>query len=163
MEAAIFTLLAVVTLVPAVLVVTVKNVFHAALWLIASLLGVAGFYAMLAADFLFAVQLMVYAGGIMVILLFVILLSGKPSDWAIRQLSENAWAAGVFAACFIALLVSALYHWPVLSHVSEPVATTGELGLLLLKDLVLPFEVIGLVLVAAMIGAVYFSVKRSDS
>ena len=56
-------------LIPALLVVLVKNVFHSALWLVLSLLGVAGIYAMLAADFLFAVQLMVYAGGIMVILI----------------------------------------------------------------------------------------------
>src|SRR5437899_954982 len=97
METFIFWLLAAVTIVPAVLVVSLKNVFHCALLLIVSLLGVAGFYAMLAADFVFTVQLLVYAGGIMVILLFVILLSGKPSDWKGAQVNENAWLAGLAA------------------------------------------------------------------
>src|SRR6185503_19002233 len=64
-QTAIFFLLALVTVVPAFFVVSLKNVFHSALFLILSMVGVAGLYAMLAADFLFAVQLLVYAGGIM--------------------------------------------------------------------------------------------------
>jgi len=99
METFFFYFLAAFVIIPAILVVAMKNVFHSALWLTASLLGVAGVYAMLGADFLFAAQLMVYAGGIMVILIFVVLLSGKPSDWAGRQVNEKAWAAALFSDC----------------------------------------------------------------
>ena len=160
-ETFIFYFLAAMVLIPALLVVAVKNVFHSALWLIASLAGVAGMYAMLAADFLFAVQLLVYVGGIMVLLIFVILLSGKPSDWAGRQVNEKAWAAGLFSLFLAVVLGSVLYEWSLLPVPSEPKLTTGQLGQLLLSEMVLPFEIISLVLVAAMVGAVFFSVKKS--
>ena len=162
METAIFYLLSVIVMGPALLVVTVKNVFHSALWLILSLVGVAGLYAMMAADFLFAVQLMVYAGGIMVLLLFVVLLSGKPSDWEGKQINEQWWAAGLFSFFFVALLVTLLFQWPLVSHPGNPNATTGDLGHLLLGEMLLPFEVIALVLIVALVGAVYFSSKRTS-
>ena len=160
LETAIFYALAALVIVPAILVVTVRNVFHGALWLILSLSGVAALYAMLAADFLFAVQLLVYVGGVMVVLLFVVLLSGKPSDWAGRQVNEKAWAAGLFSLFLAAALVSAILRWPIVSAALPARATTGPLGALLLNEMVLPFEFISLVLVAALVGAVYFSVRK---
>lgn len=160
LETAIFYVLAAMVVIPALLVVTVRNVFHGALWLILSLAGVAGLYAMLAADFLFAVQLLVYVGGVMVVLLFVILLSGKPSDWAGRQVNEKAWAAGLFSVFLIAALISALVRWPMPVGELSTGTTTARLGALLLKEMVLPFEFVSLVLVAALIGAVYFSVRK---
>lgn len=161
LESLIFYVLAAMVVIPALLVVTVRNVFHSALWLVLSLSGVAGLYAMLAADFLFAVQILVYVGGVMVVLLFVILLSGKPSDWAGTQVNEKAWAAALFSVFLVAALVSALFRWALPSNASAtPELTTGRLGKLLLTEMVLPFEFISLVLVAALIGAVYFSVRK---
>lgn len=164
METVIFYILAILTVVPAFMVVTIKNVFHAALWLIVSLLGVGGFYAMLAADFIFAVQLLVYAGGVMVVLLFVVLLSGKPSDWAGVQVNDKALGAGIFSLLFVAVIVTALLNWPMKEIPAEkPVTTTGPLGELLMGQMVLPLEVISLVIVAALVGAVYFSSKKVSS
>jgi len=149
--------------VPAVFVVTVKNVFHCALWLIVSLLGVAGIYAMLAADFLFAVQLLVYVGGVMVLLLFVVLLSGKPSDWIGRQVNEKTWLAALFSGFLVAAVGSVVAGWPISSSaVAQPAVTTRGLGHLLLTDMLLPFEFISLVLIAALVGAVYFSVRKTS-
>jgi len=159
-QTVIFYFLAALVVVPAVLVVSVRNVFHSALFLVASLVGVAGLYAMLAADFLFAVQVLVYVGGIMVLLLFVVLLSGKPSDWAGRQVNEKAWAAGLFSLFLIAALITTLTDWPLLSVPSEATLTTGRLGQLLLTDMLLPMEVISLVLVAALVGAIFFSQRK---
>lgn len=160
-ESLIFWFLAALVVVPAVLVVTVKNVFHSALWLILSLCGVAGVYAMLAADFLFAVQLLVYVGGIMVVLLFVVLLSGKPSDWVGRQMSEKRWLAALFAGFLMAAVGSVVAGWPVASAAAaEPRLTTAALGSLLLSEMLLPFEFISIILLAALVGAVYFSVKK---
>ena len=156
----IFYVLAAMVVVPAILVVTTKNVFHSALWLVLSLASVAGLYAMLAADFLFAVQLLVYIGGIMVVLLFVILLSGKPSDWAGRQVNEKAWAAGLFSIFLVAALGSVIAAWPVIAAESTAQPTTGQLGQLLVHEMALPLEVISLVLVAALVGSIYFSVKK---
>ena len=162
-QSIIFSFLAVMVLFPAFLVVTVKNVFHAALWLIVSLTGVAGMYAMLAADFLFAVQLLVYIGGVMIVLLFVIFLSGKPSDWTGRQVNEKAWAAGIFSIFLIAAIGSVISQWPMIQIDKQPQLTTGQLGQLLVREMVLPMEVISLVLVAALVGAIYFSVKKKAS
>jgi NADH-quinone oxidoreductase subunit J len=159
METAIFYFLSALVVIPAILVVAVKNVFHSALWLVVSLAGVAGVYAMLAADFLFAVQLLVYVGGIMVVLLFVVLLSGSPKDWEGKQINEKAWAAGLFALFFVAALSSILWNAPLSVVESVPKLTTGQLGTLLLGDMLLPFEIISLVLVAALVGAIYFSTK----
>jgi len=160
MESILFYLLAAMVLVPAILVVTSKNIFHCALWLIVSLSAVSGLYAMLAADFLFAVQLLVYSGGIMVVLLFVVLLSGRPSDWKIAQVNEKAAGAVLFILLLVGILLSALSAWRPLLKIAPPQPTTGALGQLLLNQMVLPFEVISLVLVASLVGAIYFSSKR---
>lgn len=160
--AILFYLVSAVAVVSAVLVVTVKNVFHAALWLILSLTAVGGVYALLAADFLFAVQILVYVGGVMVLLLFVVLLSGKPSDWAARQVSGRAWLAAIFAVLVAAAVIGVLAVWPLAGAApANPPTTTAALGRLLLNELLLPFELISLVLVAAMIGAIHFSARKS--
>ncbi len=156
-----FCFLSALVIIPAILVVSMKNVFHSALWLIVSLIGVAGVYAMLAADFLFAVQLLVYVGGIMVLLLFVVLLSGKPSDWAGKQNNEKAWLAALFSVFLVAAIGSTVAVWPMVVQSKIPQPTTGALGKLLLNEMLLPFELISLVLVAALIGAIYFSVRTS--
>lgn len=160
MKLILFSLLAGLTIVPAFFVVTMKNVFHAALCLILTLIGVAGFYAMLAADFIFVVQLLVYAGGITVILLFVVLLSGSPADWAQAAVNEKAWGAALFSAFLVMGLVYSLFSWPMKTTETLPATTTGQLGDLLMGRMVLPFEVISLVLVAALVGAIHFSRKN---
>jgi NADH-quinone oxidoreductase subunit J len=163
MEAAIFYALAALVVIPAVLMVTMRSVFHSALWLILSLLGVGGLYAMLAADFLFAVQLLVYAGGIMVVLLFVVLLSGKPSDWAGVQVNDKALGAALFSVFFVVIIITAILNWPMTIVASEPQVTTGRLGELFMSGMVLPLEVISLVLVVALVGAIFFSSKKISS
>jgi len=159
-ETVLFYFLASLIVVPALLMVTVKNVFHSALWLVTSLLGVAGMYAMLAADFIFAVQLLVYAGGVMVILIFVILLSGSPKDWSEIQVNDKAWAAGLFSLFLVTLIGTALHSWKMQVKSAAPRLTIGELGELLMGDMVIPFEAVSLVLLAALVGALYFSSKR---
>lgn len=160
MEAFIFYTLAAITVLPALFVVTVRSVFHSALWLIVSLLGVGGMYAMLAADFLFAVQLLVYAGGIMVILIFVVLLSGKPSDWAGVQVNNKALGGALFSVFFVVVMLTALWDWSINKVASTPELTTGRLGELFMGEMVLPLEVVSLVLVAALVGAIIFSSKK---
>jgi len=162
MQTFFFCFLSALVIVPALLVVLSKNVFHSALWLITSLVGVAGVYAMLAADFLFAVQLMVYVGGIMVLLIFVVFLSGKPSDWQGKQINEKGWIAALFSLFLVSAIGSTVAVWPLVTRHQDPKTTTAALGQLLLTDMVLPFELISLVLVAALVGAIYFSVRKSS-
>lgn len=156
----VFLLLTVMTLVPAALVVLVKNIFHAALYLILSLTGVAGLFAMMGADFLFVTQLLVYSGGILILMLFVVLLSGSPKDWAARAVNEQWMGAAVVSAMFVSLLAVLLRALPETAVVGEALPSTSSLGFLLLRDMLLPFEALSLVLLAALIGAVHFSKKE---
>jgi NADH-quinone oxidoreductase subunit J len=160
-QKAVFVLLSLLTLVPALLAVTVRNVFHAALWLVLSLTGVAGFFALLGADFLFVAQLLVYSGGIMVLLLFVVLLSGSPKDWAQKAFNAEGANGFLVAAVFTATLAFLLRLVPEGTVLAPAQPTTAPLGLLLLREMVLPFEVLSLVLLAALVGAVHFS-KKDD-
>ncbi len=160
-QAAIFLCLSLLVVVPAALVVTVKNVFHAAIYLVLSLTGVAGLFAMLGADFLFVVQLLVYSGGIVVLLMFVVLLSGSPKDWVVKQVNGQWLVSLVVSACFVWLLAALFHHLPAETpDALEP--TTAPLGLLLLRDMVLPFEAISLVLLAALVGAIFFTRKKEE-
>ncbi|MBK8871383.1 MAG: NADH-quinone oxidoreductase subunit J [Elusimicrobia bacterium] len=162
-ESAVFGLLSAMILVPAILAVTLKNIFHCALWLVVSLTGVGGMFALLGADFLFVSQILVYAGGITVLLLFVVLLSGSPKDWVVKQVNAQ-WGWGlILTGIFVGLLAALFRKLPAapVPNPSEP--TTARLGLLLIRDWVFPFEAISLVLLAALIGAVHFSKRDKTS
>lgn len=155
-ETVLFYFLSGFTILSAVLVVTLRNVFYSALWLVACLSGVASIYALLGADFLFAVQLLLYAGGIVVLMIFVVLLSGKPEDWTGKQVNEQWLGAMVICASICALIVSSA-RWLGQGTVSGSTPTTASIGQLLLTKQVLPFEVVSLALLASLVGAVYFT------
>ncbi|MGH2348103.1 MAG: NADH-quinone oxidoreductase subunit J family protein, partial [bacterium] len=88
-ELAIFIILALVTLIPAVVVVTSKNIVRSALSLIPTFLGVTGIYIMLSAEFVAGIQVLIYAGAITVLILFVIMLSEGGSGARVRQVNEH--------------------------------------------------------------------------
>jgi NADH-quinone oxidoreductase subunit J len=158
-ESAVFTLLAVMVLVPALLAVSLKNIFHCALWLVVALTGVGGIFALLGSDFLFVAQILVYAGGITVLLLFVVLLSGSPKDWVIKQVNAQwAWSL-LLAGIFVSLLATLFRQLPASSTLAATAPVTKALGLTLVRDMVLPFEAVSLVLLAALVGAVHFGKK----
>lgn len=161
-EAAVFTLLAFMILVPALLAVSLKNIFHCALWLVVSLTGVGALFALLGSDFLFVAQILVYAGGITVLLLFVVLLSGSPKDWVIKQVNGQ-WAWGfLLAAIFVSLLATLFRQLPEPAALADTAPVTKALGLTLVRDMVLPFEAVSLVLLAALVGAIHFG-KRNPA
>jgi NADH-quinone oxidoreductase subunit J len=160
-EAIVFLTLAAATLGSGILVVTLKNIFHAALWLVVCLSGVAALYALLGADFLFAVQILLYAGGVMVVLLFVVLLSGTPADWKGRPLNHQSLSAILAGGVLAAGVAWGGSHFT--NTVPGPAhPTTARLGALLMGPLVLPFEVISLVILVALIGAIFFARKQHD-
>ncbi len=156
-----FYLLSAVVLLSACFVVSVHNLFRAAMGLIVLLVGVAGLYLLVDAQFLSAVQITVYVGGIVVLIAYVVLLV---ADVAQKQVHETAtWrkaVAGLLAAGLFVLLVVAMRPGnfgpaPALAPGSASVADIGK-ALLSPKQggFVLPFEVISLVLVAAIVGAI---------
>lgn len=162
-EKIVFFFLAGLTLGSAILVITLRNIFHSALWLVACLSGVAALYAMLGADFLFAVQILLYAGGVMVVLLFVVLLSGRPSDWTGLPYNHQ-WLSALLAGSIVVagIFWAALKLKPPQNPEMTNLPTTSPLGHLLLGPMVLPFEVISLVILVALMGSIFFSQKRHD-
>lgn len=153
----VFYSLAAVTVLSALAVVTMRNTVHSALFLGLCLAGVAGLFAMLGADFLFAGQIMVYVGGIALLVMFVVMLLGRASDLHLRQVNSQ-WLAALLI-CGIA--GAGLYRAGSLIPAGGPLAalapTTQRLGQLMMGDYLVPFEVVSLMLTAALLGAVFFS------
>jgi len=166
MNTTLFYLMAVFVLFSAYFVVTARNLFRCAVGLIAALLGIAGLYLLINAQFLSAVQVSVYIGGILVLMVFVIMLMADVTQKVFRQ--GSVWRKGVaWGACGVLflLLSGALLSFPFPSNAPEAVksASVEEIGRALFSParggFVLPFEVVSLILIAALIGAV--TVARS--
>jgi NADH:ubiquinone oxidoreductase subunit 6 (subunit J) len=150
-----FVLFALGTLVPAVLVVLSRNIVHSALWLLASLASVAGLFLLLGAEFLAAIQILVYCGGIVVLFLFAIMLTPGVGDPDVRahnqQVFWGAIAATLAAAVSLHLLASE--SWQVVPA-AQLAAATNRLADALMGEYVLAFEVASVVLLVAMVGAI---------
>ena len=142
------------TLIPAALVALSRNIVHAALWLLLCLASVAGLYLLLDAELLAAIQILVYCGGIVVLILFAIMLTRGVGDADVRVHNQQlVW--GLAAAMGIAGVILRLLTqeaWQVGSG-RPPVDVTGGLAEALLGPYVLAFEVVSVILLAAMIGA----------
>jgi NADH-quinone oxidoreductase subunit J len=157
LEQTIFYSLSTLVLLSALATVLHKNTVHSSLFLGLSLAGVAGLFALLGADFLFAAQIMVYVSGIAVLVMFVVMLLGRASDLHLRQVNE-LWAAALLI-CAIAsaglLKIARSYCGTLAAAPATP--GTRVIGKLFLGDYLLPFELVSLVLLAALLGAVFFS------
>ncbi|MEP0829426.1 MAG: NADH-quinone oxidoreductase subunit J [bacterium] len=160
----IFYILSFVIIVSAIYVVTLRNIFHSALFLILTLFGVAGIYILLHAEFLAAVQVLIYVGAISVLIIFAIMLTSQLASKEIRQTNEQATVAGTIGFAFIIVSLLSLYRtvWKVPNDaaISLPDNNTLTIGRLLMSEYVLPFEVVSVVLLAALIGAVVLARKE---
>jgi len=142
----------------ALAVVLSKNLFHSVLWLALALTGTAGVFLLLDAEFLAAVQLLLYAGGIVTIVVFAIVVTERLVGERITQTSRRITAGAVISLALIALIVNAITRQP-LATVREPLPSdlTRTIGESILTRFVLPFELLGVLMLAAMLGAVYFA------
>ncbi len=161
---AIFYVLAAATLLSALAVVSCRNIFHSAIALSACLSIVAALFALLGADFLAASQLLVYVGGIMILMLFVIMLSQRPATVPLQR-ANSQWFWGLLLSGVIAwrLLLSFRQVFRFEGSRTPPVPTTIALGHLLMSDMLVPFEAISLVLLAALVGAVLFGQDLAEN
>ena len=153
-------LLMAASLLAAVGVVTFRNIFHSALALAGTLLGVAGIYLALRADFLAVVQILLYVGAVMTLILFAIMLTHRLGSQAVPQANKQSGPALAGLLIFVALLSSLFLktNWPVSEAALAPV-TALDLAKALLGEFVFPFEVVSIVLLAALIGAVVIARK----
>jgi NADH-quinone oxidoreductase subunit J len=154
----VFYGLSAILVLSALAVVSVRSVFYSATALVIALTTVAGLFFLLGADFLGAAQILVYIGGIMIIMLFVIMLSQSPRDLLQRQTNDQ-WLAAIFFALTIGIALARGFRALAAQTVTpaDLVPTSARLGRLLLGDMLLPFEAVSLVLLAALIGAVLFA------
>jgi NADH-quinone oxidoreductase subunit J len=152
----LFYLFAFVTVVSGLLVVTMKDIFHCALFLILCLFSVAGIYVLLGADFIAAVQVLLYVGAISVLMIFAIMLTAKVSGIGIKQQNEQVPIAIITTVAFVAIALYGLGKtiWNIKDDVQIPDNTTMEIGKLLMTRYVVPFEIVSVVLLAALIGAI---------
>ena len=155
----IFILVAVVTLGAALLVVTVRNLVHAALWLILALFGIAVFFVLLDAGFLAMAQIVIYIGAIAILMIFAIMMTRRVAVDPGRQLNNNwGWAIVPSLVLFVGL-VWVISQWPVITSTAPPIDTSYSLKLLGIalvdpNGYVLPFELASVLLVAALIGSI---------
>lgn len=150
----IFYLFAIITIVSGFLVVSSKNIVHSAFYLLFTFFGVAGLYALLGADFIAVVQVMVYIGGILILIIFGVMLTNKITDVQIKtgtlQVIPAAIIVGLFAGALASIMVKTQWH----TQVSKiPNTTMYSLGDMLINEYVLIFELLGILLLIALIGA----------
>ena len=152
MALALFVIVAIFTLGGAVGVVATRNVVHAALFLLLSLLGVAGAYLLLFAEFLALVQVLIYGGAVTIVVLFAVMLT-RSSEYP-RITDNKQWPLGLITATVLAVVLGAAF-WLAPDVVAEPQAPVfTELGASLFTKWALPFEIASLVLLVALIGAI---------
>ncbi len=161
----VFIVFAAITLLAGLFCVTTRNMFHAALYLVISLFGVSAMFAMLDASFLAAAQLIVYVGAVAILIIFAVMLTrgGAGTQPARRQFNMQAGLAGVVTVVmlFILLRVVPFYNYAVQpAAVVQPEETLVNLGHALMGDFALPFEVASVLLLAALIGAIYIARER---
>jgi NAD(P)H-quinone oxidoreductase subunit 6 len=148
-----FYLLAAVTVVSAAGVALARNILYSAFALLGTLAGVAGLYLYMGADFVGIVQLVIYVGGILVLILFAVLLTNRIGEVRISNKSAGIIVGAPPAIAVMALCARLGLHtrWPVTEAVPAP--TTARIGEAFLRELLLPFEFVSLVLLMALVGA----------
>jgi NADH-quinone oxidoreductase subunit J len=154
-EQFIFFVLTIFTLGGGVGVVMTQNLYYAALFLTTAFAGMAGYFILLNAGFLAAVQVVVYIGAIAILILFAIMLSRGIMTKAEQQASEDWWLGGLIALLlFVVLAVIVVgVNWPISD--AEPAADAiTQMGISFLTSYLIPFEVVSVLLLVALVGGI---------
>jgi len=159
--AIVFWAFAFVSVTSAALMVFSKHVIYSAVGLLFAFFGVAGIYVLLAADFLAVVQILIYVGGILVLLLFGVMLSQKLGSVDMKAGTVQIVPAALVVAGVFTILVRMFSktNW----HVVTPrdfQSTAEPIGTLLMTDYLIPFEIVSVLLLGALIGATYIARKE---
>ncbi len=159
----VFYFFAVLTVGSAMVVVFSRNLIHSAFALLFTFFGVAALYVFLGADFLAAAQMVIYVGGILVLLLFGVMLTHKLYDLNLKTSTFQFKPALLAALLVFGTLVFFMLRtdWPRVEP-RPPVPTTAAIGESLLTDYILPFEVASILLLIAMIGAAMIVRRKSE-
>jgi len=164
----LFWFLSALALGAALMMVTSKNPVYSVLWLIVVFFAISGHYILLNAQFLAIVNIIVYAGAIMVLFLFVIMLMNLNAD---NEPQKNKWlklAGAIAGGCLLLVFVAALRQIEIPAdkvgftvNMNGPTGLIRRLGMVLFTDYVLPFEIASVLFLSAMVGAVVIG-KKGD-
>jgi NADH:ubiquinone oxidoreductase subunit 6 (subunit J) len=164
LPAIIFGALAAISILAALVAATAPRIVHAAFGLMGAFFGVAGLYAMLGADFVALSQVIVYVGGILVLLVFGILLTGRTSTMlGLEKAPRPTFAFLAGGAVFLGLMLAIdATTWNAVENPPEPQPTTAAIGRAFLDpdQYLIPFEVASVLLLAALVGAAYLARRR---
>ena len=153
-----FGVLAITLVGSALAVVLSKNLFHAVLWLALGLTGTAGVFLLLDAEFLAAVQLLLYAGGVITIVVFAIVVTERLVGERITQTNRRIAGSALVCAALLWMIITSLTQRPLAA--TRP-AFEGDLtkavGESVLTRFVLPFELLAVLMLAGLLGAIYFA------
>lgn len=154
-SALLFWLLAAITIAAALAVVLLKNIVHSALYLVLTFAGVAGLYILLQAEFLAAVQLLVYAGAVAILIVFAVMLTRRGDIKASNLFNINYLAAGVVSlALFMVIIFGAARMTWTAAPAPAPANNVAAIANAFLGRFAIPFEVAAVLLLVAMVGAI---------
>lgn len=157
-EQVAFWAVSVVLVGSALAVVLAKNLFHSVLWLALALTGTAGVFLLLDAEFLAAVQLLLYAGGVITIVVFAIVVTERLVGERISQTNRYIGLGAGVSVLLIGVVVSAIAERPLAMLTPDmDMDVTRAIGESVLTRFVLPFELLAVLLLVAMLGAIYFA------
>ena len=144
-------------------VVMSPNLVHSAVSLLFTLFGVAGLYVYLYADFMAASQVIIYVGGILVLIIFGVMLTNKIDNPKLSNQSQNQLMAGVFCLLLLVFQFQIIFNtnWNIGNFITRE-STVNDIGMMLLTQYLLPFEVVSILLLAALIGAAMLSRKKTE-
>ena len=160
----VFWIISFVIVLSALMVVTLKNIFHCALVLVLCLFSVAGIYILLNAEFLAAAQVLIYVGAVAILMIFAVMLTSQLASTKIRQTTESALVAFFLCIIFLLstiLLVTKTGIWRY-TEKALPVDNIVIIGKYLMTEFMLPFEVVSVLMIAAMIGAILLARKEKS-
>lgn len=163
MNPVLFYILSAFLIISSLFVVRVRNIFYAALCLGMTFFGVAGIYLTLQAEFLAGLQIMIYVGAITVLILFAVMLTAgiqRKLEPPFSKISPLALLAVTVSAALVGMIIYAGF-WGSRTP-SFSCFSTGEIGMALLKHFMIPFELVSVLLLAALIGAVVIA-RKEDS
>ena len=142
----------------AILLLFIKNVLHGAFLLIVTLLSLAGIYVLAFADFIAVAQILIYAGGILVVVIFAVMLTSKLSGKPLELEHSYVFNGIIVGGSFFLILVYLVSRESGFKAIpASRLSTINELGIALMTEYALPFEVAGIVLLVALTGAAVFA------
>ena len=156
-----FYILSAIAVASGAIVALSRNIVHSAFALLGTFVGVAGLYVLLSADFIAATQVMIYVGGVMVLILFAVMLTNRIGEINLTNTSTRIVPGFLLCGALVALLAFTVSTtaWPTVAEPTyEP--TAAQLGEAFLRRYLLPFEVLSVLLLAVLIGSVVVATKE---